>query len=603
MRSVVLLLCSALAGLAPAAWAQPKPVHALSLIGEPKYGPDFKQLDYVNPNAPKGGEVKLYDIGSFDNFNPFIIKGDPPAGIGYVFETLMTSPLDDMSAEYGLIAESLEVADDLSAVTFNLRSQAKWHDGKPITAEDVVWSFEILRDKGAPLYRYYYANVDKVEALNPRKVRFHFSGPPNRELPQIMGQLPVLPKHWWASREFDKTTLEPPLGSGPYKVGDFRPGQDITFERVADWWAKDLPINKGRYNFDRIRYTSFRDTGVTLEAFKGGAYDFRSENSAKNWATGYDFPAVKDGRVQKKAFEHGRPTGMQAFAFNTRREMFKDPRVRQALSHAYDFEWSNKNLYFDQYRLPSSYFQNSELASSGLPSPAELKYLEPLRGQIPPEVFTKAYTPPKTDGSGNIRGNLRIALDLLKQAGWTVKNQKLTGPDGRSMEIEVLNGQPESERAIQPFLRNLERLGIAGRIRTVDASQYVQRLRAFDYDMVISVWGQSESPGNEQREFWSSAAADKEGSRNYAGIKNPAVDKLIEDLIAAPDRASLVAATRALDRVLLWNFYSIPQLYAPFDRISWWNRFGFPDKAPKYGTDFTAWWVDPAKDAALKRGN
>ncbi len=603
MRFIALLLSAALAGLAPAAFAQTKTVHALSLTGEPKYGPDFKQLDYVNPAAPKGGEVKLYDIGSFDTFNPYIVKGDPPAGIGMVFETLTTSPLDDAATEYGLIAESIEVAEDLSQVIFNLRAEAKWHDGKPVTADDVVWSFNTLKEKGAPLYRYYYANVDKAEVLGPRKVRFHFSGPKNRELPQIMGQLPVLPKHWWATREFDKTTLEPPLGSGPYKIAEFRPGQDIVFERVANWWGKDLPVNRGRYNFDRVRYTAFRDSGVTLEAFKGAAYDFRSENSAKNWATGYDFPAVKDGRVIKKVVEHGRPAGMQAFVFNTRRDMFKDARVRQALAYAYDFEWSNKNIYFDQYRRSSSFFQNSELANTGLPSPAELKYLEPLRGKVPPEVFTKTYEPPKTDGSGNIREGLRAALDLLKQAGWTIKNQKLVGPDGKPMEIEFLNGQPESERAIQPFLRNLERLGITGRIRTVDASQYVQRLRAFDYDMIIGGWAQSESPGNEQREFWSSAAADREGSRNYAGIKNPAVDKLIDDLIAAPDRADLVAATRALDRVLLWNHYIIPQLHAPTDRIAFWNRFGFTDKTPKYGTDFMSWWVDPAKDAALKRGN
>jgi microcin C transport system substrate-binding protein len=577
--------------------------HALSLLDAPKYGPDFKQLDYVNVNGPKGGEIRLYDIGSFDSLNGFIAKGDAAAGIGIVTETLMTSPLDDVSSEYGLIAESIEVPDDLSYAIFNIRPQARWHDGKTITAEDVAWTFEVLKEKGSPIYRYYYANVARAEILAPARIKFHFTGPKNRELPQIMGQLPVLPKHWWATREFDKTTLEPPLGSGPYKVASVDSGRTIVYERVADWWARDLPINRGRYNFDRIRYDSYRDTTVTLEAFKAGQYDYRSENSARNWATGYDAPAVKDGRILKREVKHQRPAGMQAMVFNLRRDKFKDARVREALGLAFDFEWANKNLFYGQYQRTTSYFQNSTFAATGLPSPQELKHLEPLRAQLPKEAFEREWKIPVTDGSGNPRDNLRRAADLLRQAGWTVKDGRLVGPDGKPMEIEVLNVQPDSERIIQPYLRNLERLGVKGTIRTVDSAQYQQRVREFDFDMMTAVWGQSDSPGNEQRDFWSSAAADRQGSRNYAGIKNPAIDRLIEDIVAAPNRQDLIAATRALDRALSWNHYTVPQFHGAYDRIAWWNKFGFPDKDPSYGTDIFAWWVDPAKDGALKRGN
>jgi microcin C transport system substrate-binding protein len=600
MRLLAALLAIAIS-VSPA-FAQTRTVHALSLKDAPKYPAGFKQLDHVNVDAPKGGELRLYDIGAFDSLHPFITKGEAAAGIGLVFETLMVQTLDDASTEYGLIAESVEVPDDLSWVAFNLRPEARWHDGRPITSEDVVWSFETLKEKGAPQYRFYYANASKAEAEGPRRVKFTFTGPPNRELPQIMGQLPVLPKHWWAGRDFDKTSLDPPLGSGAYKVAAVEPARSIVFERVADWWARDLPINRGRYNFDRIRYDSYRDTAVTLEAFKAGQYDFRSENSARNWATGYDIPAVREGRIKKREVEHSRPAGMQAFVFNIRREKFADPRVREALGYAFDFEWSNRNLFFGQYRRSTSYFQNSEFAARGLPDAAELKHLEPLRSQLPPEVFTKEFAVPVYDGSGNIRDGLLRARELLRAAGWTVKEGRLVGPDGKPMEIEFLNVQPESERIIQPFLRNLERLGVRGRIRTVDSAQYQNRIREYDYDMVTLGWGQSDSPGNEQREFWSSAAAERPGSRNYAGIRNPAIDRLVEDIVAAPNRADLIAATRALDRALLWGFYIVPQFYGPTDRIAWWDKFGFTGKDPAYGVDIFAWWVDPAKDAVLRRG-
>ena len=601
MRWTTMILALALAApvAAPGA-AQTKTFHALSLLDAPKYKAGFTQLDYVNVNAPKGGDLRLSTTGSFDNLNPYIIKGEPAPGIGYVYESLLTSPMDDVEGEYGLIAESIEVPDDLSFVVFNLNPAARWHDGTPITAEDVVWSFNTLREKGQPLYRFYYANVDKAEAQGPRKVMFHFSGPKNRELPQIMGQLPVLPKHWWASRDFEKTTLEAPLGSGPYKVAAVEAGKSIAFERVADWWGKDLPINRGRYNFNRIRYDSYRDLSVSMEAFKAGQYDFRMENSAQRWATAYEFPAMAAGKAVKAEIPHQRPAGMQAFVFNARKPKFADARVRQALGHAYDFEWTSKTLQYNAYQRTRSYFQNSVFAATALPDAAELKILEPLRAQVPPEVFTKVYAPPATDGSGNIRDGLRTATALLRDAGWTVKDQKLTGPKGEPMEIEFLLAQADFERLIQPMVRNLERLGVKGTIRTVDPAQYQNRVRSYDFDVIVGGWGQSNSPGNEQREYFSSAAADRQGGRNTAGIKNPAIDSLIDTLIAAPDRASLVVATRALDRVLQWNHYVIPMFYGDKDRLAYWNKFGRAAKDPSYGPDMMSWWVDPAKEAALK---
>lgn len=600
MRFVAALVASLLATAAASA-ADLKRVHALSLIGEPKYKADFQQLGYVDLAAPKGGEIKLHSIGGFDSLNPFIIKGDAAPGISIIYENLMTDTPDEMSTEYGLIAESAEIPEDLSFVIFNLRPQARWHDGKPITAEDVVFGFDTVKAKGRPLYRNYYANVAKAEALGPHKVKFSFTGPKNRELPQIVGQLvPVLPKHWWAGRDFEAMSLDVPLGSGPYRIAAVDTNRSIVYERVADWWGKDLPINRGRYNFDRIRYDMYRDATVVLEGFKAHQYDFRAENSARNWATGYDFPGVRDGLVMKAEIPHKRPTGMQGFVFNTRRPIFTDRRVREAIGLAFDFEWSNKNLFYDQYTRTESYFSNSDFAAKGLPEGAELALLEPYRGKVPAEVFEKAFRVPKTDGSGNMRDSLKTAVDLLASAGWTVKDRKLVNREGKHLSFELLLVQADFERVVQPMARNLERLGIEVRIRTVDTAQYINRSRSFDFDMIVGSWAQSDSPGNEQRDFWSSVAADQQGSRNTAGIKDPVVDALIDKIIAAEDRATLVVATRALDRVLLWGHYVIPQFHSSKDRIAYWSKLSKPGTDPLYGPDIYAWWIDPAKDAALK---
>jgi microcin C transport system substrate-binding protein len=577
--------------------------HGLTLLDKLKYPAGFKHLDYVNPAAPKGGTLRRFTIGTFDSFNPYIIKGNPSAGVSQVYETLMTSPLDEISAEYGLIAKSVEVPADLSYATFTLRPEARFHDGSPVTADDVIWTFETLKNDGAPFYRFYYKNIARAVKLGPHKVKFEFTGPPNRELPQITGQLPVMSKKWWSTRDFTKTSLEPPMGSGPYRIGAFEPGRFVEIDRVKDWWGANLPINVGRNNFDRIRYDYYRDQTVALEAFKSGRYDIRNENASLVWATGYDFPARKDGRVKLEEVRHARPTGMQAFVFNIRREQFQDPVLRQAMAYAFDFEWSNEHLFYGQYARTSSFFSNSELAATELPSKAELALLEPWRGKIPDEVFTTVYTPPSTDGSGNIRSNLRIALRLLKQAGYKIEDNALISPKtGKPVIFEILLVSPAFERIVAPFAQNLKRLGIVANVRTVDQSQYINRIRSFDYDMIVGGAGQSESPGNEQRDYWSSDAADREGSRNTIGIKNPAVDALIDRIVDAPDRKSLVAATRALDRVLLWNHYVIPQWHVRMDRLAYWDRFGIP-KHPKYGADVMSWWIDPAKDAALKNGN
>ncbi len=573
--------------------------HGLTLVGALGYPADFAHRGYANPHAPKGGSVRLHAIGSFDSFNPYIVKGDS-ASLRFVVETLMTSPMDEISAEYGLIAETVEVPEDLSYVIYNLRPEARFHDGKPVTADDVIFSFNALREQGRPFYRFYYRNIAKAERLGRHRVKFHFTGPPNRELPQITGQLPVLPKHYWEGRSFGQTTLEPPLGSGPYRIARFEAGRFVEFERVKDYWGERLPINRGMNNFDRMRIDYYRDRTVALEAFKANEYDYRTENSSKDWATGYRFPAAAAGLVHTEQVRHARPTGMQSFAFNLRRAKFQDIRVREAIGLAFDFNWSNRNLFYRQYSRTTSFFSNSELAASGLLGPAEKALLEPFRGKIPDAVFTKEFKPPETDGSGNIRRNLRRAVRLLKSASWTIENGRLThAATGEKMEIEFLLVSPAFERVVAPYIRNLKRLGIEGRIRVVDSSQYINRLNAFDFDMAIASWGQSDSPGNEQRDFWSSDAAGRQGSRNLVGIRDPVVDALIEKLIAAPDRARLVAATRALDRVLLWNHYVIPQWHIRFDRIAYWDKFGKPARSPKYGNDLMSWWVDAGKAASL----
>jgi microcin C transport system substrate-binding protein len=601
MRAGAALLSCLMLAVAGEAPAQSKSYvgHAMAMHGDLKYGAGFKHFDYANPAAPKGGDVRMAAIGTFDTLNPFVLKGVPAAGLGDTFDTLMASPADEPFSEYGLVAETIEVPADRSWVIFTLRSEARFHDGSPITADDVIWTFESLRAKGRPFYRAYYAQVAKVEKLGDRRVRFSFAPGDNRELPLILGQLPVLSKAFWAKREFDKTTLEPVLGSGAYKVDTVEPGRSINYQRVRDYWGAKLPVNVGRDNFDGMRFDYYRDINVALEAFKAGEYDFRLENVAKNWATAYTGPAVSQGLIRKAEIRHEQPTGMQGYFFNTRRPVFQDRRVRQALAYAFDFEWTNKNLFYGQYTRTQSYFSNSELAAIGPPGPEEIRLLEPFRGKVPDEVFTKEYQPPTTDGSGNIRPNVTEALRLLQEAGWTVKGQKLVNARGEPMTFEILLSDPTWERITLPFAKNLERLGIGARVRTVDAAQYQKRIEDFDFDVVVEVVGESLSPGNEQREFWTSDAAKTKGSRNYAGVADPTVDRLVEQVIAAPDRASLVARTRALDRVLLWGHYVIPHWHIRIFRVAYWDKFGRPPVNPKYGLAFDFWWVDAQKAAAL----
>ena len=576
----------------------PLPVHALAMHGQPKYAPDFKHFDYVNPDAPKGGTLRLGATGGFDSFNPYIIRGDP--GPSDSIETLLTPSADEAFTEYGLIAESIQVPEDRSWVIFTLRPEARWHDGKPITVDDVIFSFETLTTKGAPFYRFYYGSVAKVEEVGEREVKFSFTEAMNRELPLIIGQMPILPKHYWEGRDFEAPTLEPPLGSGPYKVKSFEAGRYIVLERVKDYWGKDLAVNVGQENFDVIRYDYFRDESVVRQALKSGVLDFRAENQAKAWAVDYDVPAVRDGRLKKESIEHERPTGMQGFTFNTRREIFKDPRVRQAITYAFDFEWTNKNLFFGLYTRSESYFANSELASRGLPEGEELEILERYRGRIPDEVFTTEYRAPATDGSGWPRDNLKKAFDLFAEAGWVVRDMKLVNAEtGRPMTFEFLLVQQNFERLVLPFKRNLARLGIDMSVRLVDQSQYINRLNEYDFDMVSGLWGQSDSPGNEQREFWGSTAADQPGSRNTIGIKDPVIDALIELIIQAPTRESLVARCRALDRVLLWGHYVVPNWHSRADRILYWDKFSRPEVTPLQGTSTSYWWYDQEKAARL----
>ena len=602
LHATLIAVPLALCGLAPAAnAAESTTSHALSLFGDVKYPPDFKHFDYVNPDAPKGGTARFAAVGSYDNLNQFIIKGVPAAGVGGVFDTLMTQSLDEPATEYGLLAESVEVAQDRSWVIYTLRKEARFNDGSPVTPDDVIWTFETLRSKGRPQYRGYYADVGSVEAVGERGVKFILKNNDNRELPQIIGELPVLPKAWWSTRDFDKTTLEPPLGSGPYKVEAVDPGRSITYRRVADYWGANLPVNRGRNNFDVMRYDYYRDPTVSLEAFKAGQYDFRMENSSKDWATGYDGPGLKEGLIKKEQIPNSLPTGMQSFAYNTRRPFFQDPRLRRALDYAFDFEWSNKTLFYGAYTRTESYFSNSDLASSGLPGEAELAVLEKFRGKIPDAVFTTPYREPKTDGSGNIRDNLREALRLLKEAGWSVKGDRLVNDKtGAPLEFEMLLDNPQFERVVLPFAQNLKRLGVEMKVRTVDSAQYQKRMDDFDYDMAIVGFGQSLSPGNEQRDYWGSKAADEPGSRNLLGVRDPVVDALVDLVIAASDRADLIAKTRALDRVLLNSHYVIPNWHIRDFRVAYWSKFLRPSVNPPYGIALNAWWIDPAKEASVE---
>jgi microcin C transport system substrate-binding protein len=607
--------------------------HALSLIGEPKYPPGFDHFDWVNPDAPKGGVIRGFAEGSFDSLNPFTVKGDPAGGIGMVYDSLLASSPDEPSSEYGLIAEWISYPPDYSSVTFGLNPKARFSDGSPITPEDVIFSFEAQK-KAHPRAAFYYKNVVKAEKTGDNEVTFTFDVKGNRELPQIVGQLSVLSKKFWEGtgpdgqqRDIMKSTLEIPVGSGAYRVKSFDAGRSIVYERVKDYWAKDLPVMKGQFNFDEFRLTYFLDRTPAFEEFKSGKLDYWIESTASQWATGYNFPAIEKGLVKKEAIPVKRVAPMQAFVFNQRRKQFADPRVRRAFALAFNFEEANKKLFYNLYVRVGSYFDNSELANKGLPQGRELELLNEVKSEIPPEVFTTEWKNPVNNTPEDFRNHMREASKLLAEAGWTIqevaieeegscgtfcsimrsvglssppKANMLRNDKGETLNAEFLLSSPEFERIVLPYVQDLQKLGIKASLRTVDSAQYKRREDAHDYDIIVDNFAQSESPGNEQRDFWGSAAASRDGSRNTAGIQNPAVDKLIDKVVFAKDREELLAATRALDRVLLWNFYVVPQWHYPFERVAYWDVFGRPATLPSQTSGLTqVWWFDADKQKAL----
>ena len=588
--------------------------HATALNGTPKYAAGFAHFDYVNPDAPKGGQARLAVIGSFDTFNALPEKGEAASGLALTHETLMTGSLDEVaiSAEYGLLASEMKYPDDLSSVTFRLNPNAKWHDGVAVTPEDVIWSFQKSIELNT-LIKAYYSTVKSAEKTADNEVTFTFNETGNRELPHIMGQLQILPKHWWEGtdakgqkRDVSKGSLELPLGSGPYKMAAFSPGRSITYSRVPEYWGKDLNVNIGQNNFETVRFEYFRDDTVILEAFKGDQFDFRVENSAKRWVTGYEtFPARDKGFAKLETFPDESRGSMQAYVVNLRRDKFKDQRVRRALNLAYDFEGANKTTYFNLYLRNNSYFAGTELAAKGLPEGKELEILKAVQtkfpASVPEAVFTTENINPINGSDENVRANLRKAVQLFKEAGYEIRGGKMVNAKtGEPFVIEFLYYSADADRQVQFWRTNLEKIGIGFDIRVVDTSAYTERVRAFDYDAIIGAWGQSLSPGNEQRNYWGSKAKDETGSRNYAGIADPAIDALIDQVIFAPDRETLVAATKALDRVLTANEFMVPQLYYPFTRIAYWDRFGHPDPLPKYAVGFpNIWWFDEAKAARI----
>jgi microcin C transport system substrate-binding protein len=585
----------------PAAAQEVTKSPGIAMHGSVRYAPDFTHLDYTNPDAPKGGTLRLHDVGTFDSLNPFVVKGSPVAGITFlgqsmIYDALMEQSYDEPFSMYGLLAETIESPADNSWVAFNLRPEAKWADGQPVTADDVVWTFNTVMEKGAPFFKAYYGDVTKVEATSPRRVKFTFAHNDNGELPLIIAQMAILPKHYWTAegRDFGASSLEPPLGSGPYKIGTVIPGRSIEYVRDDNYWGKELPINKGRFNFDRITYDYYKDNNVALEAFFAGEYDYRTENTAKLWETNYDAPAVKDGRIIKEKIPHTHPQGMQGFLYNIRKPVFADKAVRKALAYAFDFEWSNKQFAFGGYKRTDSYFENSDLAApDGPPTGQELTILEHYRGKIPDEIFTTRYEPPQTDGSGNSRANLRTAMQILEDAGYTL------GPDGirvnaagQRLEFEIIDANPMFERWVLPFIANLKKIGVVANFRVLDPAQYQNRMNNYDYDMTIGSIAQSDSPGNEQRDFWGSEKADIPGARNYIGIKDPVIDELVEKIIQAKDRDTLVATTHALDRILLAGYYVIPQWHIDHWRVAYWNKLKHPETLSGLTPAVTdTWWI------------
>lgn len=590
---------------AAAAEAPKGPQYGVALHGAPKYPADFKHLDYANPDAPKGGTLRVGALGMFDSLNPFLVKGNPAAGLNYlrsglVYESLMQNAWDEPFSLYGIIAKSIEIAPDRSWVSFELREEAKWNDGVPISADDVVWTFETLTTKGQPFFQAYWHDVESVTADGPKKVTFKFKVKGNAELPLIVAEMTILPKHYWTAEGHDfeaSSSLVPPLTSGPYIFGKIGAPRSIEYVRNPNWWGKDLPFFKGMNNFDTVVYDYYLDDKVLHEAFLSGNFDYKNESSEFQWQTAYDVPAVKDGRLIKELIENDRPAGMQAFIFNIRRPVFQDVKVRAALNYALDFEWSNKQFAYGAYTRTNSHFANSELASSGLPSPEELKILEPFRGKIPDEVFTTEYKSPVTDGSGNARANIKKANELLDEAGYVLGPDKVRAKGDVRLEFEILNDSVQFERWVQPFVQNLARIGVKAKLRTIsgDSAQVQNRMNEYDYDMVIGSFGQSDSPGNEQREFWGSDKADIPGSRNYIGIKNPVIDEIVTQLIHATSREDLITKTRALDRVLLWNHYVIPMWHYDKWRMAYWKKLKRPEHLS--GLDplvVQTWWIDPA---------
>jgi len=616
VRAVLFLLLFALTLPARADDGPVTRSNAIAILGKPALPPDFPYFPYVNPDAPKGGEVTLASVGTFDGFNPFILRGTAdghsvtpwvalPGGagsgssVGHVWESLLTPSADEVATGYGHLAQTIEVPADKLWIAFEIRPEARFSDGTPVTAEDVAWTYQTLLKQGRPSFRITFGDVKDVVVEGPRRVVFHFKTAENRDLPVIVGGLPVLPKHFFEGRDFAKPLADPPIGSGPYRIASFELGRSITFARNPDWWAANLPTGRGTNNFDRVKIEYFRDSTVAMEAFKAGEVYLRSENVSKNWATAYDFPAVTNGQVLKENFPHHLPTGIQGYAMNTRRPMFKDPRVRQAIAWAFDFEWTNKNLFYGAYARTTSYFENSDLASKGVPQGDELKLLEPYRASLPPALFTQPFTLPVTDGSGNNREELKFALELLRQAGWQVKERKLVGPDGQPMSFSILLEDPSLERIALPYVQNLQKLGMDVKVRTVDPAQFQHLTDDFDFDMIMMIYPASDLPGNELRDYWSCAAAKTQGSMNTPGICDPAVDALIEKIITAQDRVTLTTAARALDRVMLWGWYLVPNWDQPTFHIALWDRFGRPDKPLREGFNFDTWWVDAAKSAAL----
>ena len=595
MKNLPILLLSVFLFLLPLQFASAEKVHGIAMHGTPKYGNNFTHLDYVNPNAPKGGTVKFGSYGSFDNLNRVAFKGSKAAGLGYVNDTLMRRVWDEAFSLYGLIAEKVELPEDRSSITFYLNSNATFHDGSPITRDDVLFSLETFQTKGTPNQKKTYGKVIKTELIGNDGIKMIFENNEDKELPLIIaGFLPIIPKKFYENLDVTKTFLDIPLGSGPYQVDSLDPGRQIKYKRVENYWAKDLPVNKGLYNFDTIIYDYYKDSNVLVEAFKVGEYDFRREYNVKRWLSEYDFKAVQNGEVILTEMNNDRPVGMNGLVMNTRRDIFNNRNVRLALSYAYDHEWINKTIYQNAYVRTDSYFDNSPLASSGLPSKNELELLNVWKDEIPAEVFTETFTPPITDGSGNDRKNLLKAKEILEKEGWFVENGKLV-KDGKEFKFEFLIVSPSDEKIALAYQSNLKKLGITMDVRTVDSSQYQERLLSYDFDMIKRYWGVSLSPGNEQQFYWGSEVGQKDGSRNYPGINSPAVDALIEKLISATNREELTTAIHALDRVLLWGHYVVPLYHSNKDRIAYWDFFEYPDEIPLYGIVIESWWINKDK--------